>query len=129
MVYNRACKGGDAVSCMRCGKETEVDQVFCDECLTDMERHPVKPGTPIQLPQRETRTVVKRSSFKLAASKWQDKIFRLKYTIFWLSMIIILLTAALVLALGMLLQITPAWVNEFFFEQPVVQSIIRNVTP
>ena len=117
------------MNCAKCGREIEKDQVFCTVCLEEMERHPVKPGTPIQLPQRETRTVVKRSSFKLAASKWQDKIFRLKYTIFWLSMIIILLTAALVLALGMLLQITPAWVNEFFFEQPVVQSIIRNVTP
>lgn len=117
------------MSCMRCGKETEVHQVFCTECLADMERHPVKPDTPIQLPHRENRNTTKRASFKLAASKWQDKIFRLKYTIFWLIVIIVLLIAALALAVCMLLQIAPAWVSDFFFEQPVVQSIIRNATP
>ena len=113
------------MSCIRCGKEARVDQVFCEECLADMERHPVKPGTPIQLPNREVRGTTKRSSFKLAASKWQDKIFRLRYTIFWLIVIIILLAAVLALAVCMLLQITPAWVNEFFYEQPVVRSIIE----
>ena len=114
------------MSCIRCGKEANVDQVFCAECLADMERHPVKPGTPIQLPNREDRSTIKRTSFKLAASKWQDKIFRLKYTIFWLIVIIVLLAAALALAMCMLLQITPAWVDEFFYQQPFVRSIIEN---
>ena len=117
------------MSSIRCGKEIEVDQVFCAECLTDMERHPVKPGTPIQLPNREDRGTVKRASFKLAASKWQDKIFRLKYTIFWLIVIIALLAAALALTIAMLLQITPAWINELFFEHFTIQSVIGSVKP
>lgn len=114
------------MSCMRCGKETNEGQVFCAECLADMERHPVKPGTPIQLPQRSDRNAAKRASFRLAESKWQDKIFRLKYIMFWMIVVIILLTAALVLSICMLLQVTPEWINELFFENPAVKSVISN---
>lgn len=114
------------MSCMRCGKETDESQVFCAECLADMERHPVKSGTPIQLPHRPNRAAVKRASFQLAASKWQDRIFRLKYIMFWLIVLIVLLTAALVLCICMLLQVTPEWINELFFENQAVQSVISN---
>lgn len=41
------------MNCMRCGKETEGKAVFCPECLEDMERHPVKPGTLIHIPARQ----------------------------------------------------------------------------
>lgn len=114
------------MSCIRCGKETDVSQVFCPECLEDMQRHPVKPGTPIQLPNRENRVSTKRSSFRLAESKWKNKIFRLKYIMLWLIILIVLLTAALVLCVCMLLQVTPEWINELFFENPAVRSVIEN---
>lgn len=114
------------MSCMRCGKEIDEGQVFCTECLADMERHPVKSGTPIQLPQRSNQNTAKRASFRLAESKWQDKIFRLKYTMFWLIVLIVLLTAALVLCVCMLLQVTPEWINKLFFENPAVQAVIAN---
>lgn len=117
------------MSCMRCGKEIGEGQVFCAECLAEMERHPVKPGTPIQLPHRAIRSTAKRGSFKLAASKWQDKIFILKYIIFWLVVLIVLLAAALTLCICMLLQVTPAWVNELFLDNPVVQSVVSNAAP
>ena len=112
------------MSCMRCGKVSAEDHVFCTECLEDMKRHPVKPGTPIQLPVRENNGPVKRASFRVAESKWHDKIFRLKYTMFWLVVLIILLAGLLALALCMLLQITPKWFNDMFFESNAVQYII-----
>jgi len=40
------------VKCMRCGKDTQDRDVFCPECLEEMERYPVKPGTVIQIPVR-----------------------------------------------------------------------------
>lgn len=50
--------------CLKCGKETEENQVFCGECRQVMAQYPVKPGTPIQLPQRknlqEKKTVHKK---------------------------------------------------------------------
>ena len=114
------------MSCMRCGKETEADNVFCNECLEDMKRHPVKPGTPIQLPVRENSGPVKRASFKLAESKWHDRIFRLRYTMFWMWLLIILLTGMLVLTMCILLQITPDWFNKMFFESDAVQFIVSH---
>lgn len=115
------------MSCMRCGKETDENQVFCAECLADMERHPVKPGTPIQLPSRSNRGTSKRQSFRLAASKWQDKIFLLKYIIFWMAVLIVLLAAALALCICMLLQLTPSWINELILENPAVQALVANL--
>ena len=104
------------MSCMRCGKEMEESLVFCPECLADMERHPVKPGTPIQLPVRNNDNGTKRARFRLAESKWMDKIFLLKYIIFWLVVLVVLLAAALAICICMLLQVTPDWINEMFLQ-------------
>lgn len=55
LLYNihTVCKGVALLKCMRCGKDTEDRAVFCPECLADMERHPVKPGTIIRIPVRQ----------------------------------------------------------------------------
>lgn len=116
------------MKCIRCGKKTEENQVFCAECLKDMERHPVKPGTPIQLPNRENRGPTKRSSFKVAASKWQDQIFRLKYAIFWLILLIVLLSLALALCICILLQVTPGWINDLLNDVGL-QSLLEATVP
>ena len=60
---------------------------------------------------------------------WEDKIFRLKYTIFWLIVLVVLLAAGLALCICMLLQVTPEWINELFFDNPVVQSVVSNAGP
>lgn len=116
------------MNCIRCGKETEENQVFCKECLQDMERHPVSAGTPIQLPNRENRGPTKRSSFRVAASKWENQIFRLKYTIVWLIILIILLAAALALCVCIMLQITPGWINDLL-SRTSLQSVLNNTVP
>lgn len=43
------------MNCLRCGRETTNQQVFCDACLQDMARHPVKPDAPIHLPVHTPR--------------------------------------------------------------------------
>ena len=40
------------MKCMRCGRDTTDQQVFCDDCLADMARHPVKPDVAVYLPSR-----------------------------------------------------------------------------
>ena len=42
--------------CLRCNREVEDGQVFCDQCLSQMEGQPVKPGTPVILPKRPPST-------------------------------------------------------------------------
>lgn len=47
------------MSCLRCGRDTAGRQVFCDACLDDMARHPVKSDTPIYLPVRKVNDTPK----------------------------------------------------------------------
>lgn len=49
------------MTCLKCGKETKSDHVFCDRCLTFMEAYPVKPGTPVHLPARPTVAPAKKA--------------------------------------------------------------------
>lgn len=100
------------MNCIRCARETEENHIFCNECLKEMELHPVKPGTPIQLPNRPEKVPTKRSSFKVAASKWEDQIFRLKSAIIWLLFLVILLATALAICICMMMGLTPDWLNE-----------------
>lgn len=47
--------------CMKCGREVDDDQAFCQVCLTDMENHPVKPNTVVLLPDRKPVEIKKIS--------------------------------------------------------------------
>ena len=47
------------MNCLRCARETSGQQVFCDACLDDMARHPVKSDTPIYLPVRKVSVAPK----------------------------------------------------------------------
>ena len=49
------------MNCMKCGKETVGNHVFCQECQEIMRAHPIKPGTPIQILPRPARAVEKRT--------------------------------------------------------------------
>ena len=46
--------------CMKCGREIEPEQVFCPECLAEMEKYPVKPGTVVQLPKHTPPSPVRK---------------------------------------------------------------------
>lgn len=41
------------MNCMKCGKKTDGTSVFCAECLAEMERYPVRPGTVVHIPTRK----------------------------------------------------------------------------
>ena len=38
------------MNCLKCGREIDEGQVFCGDCLLDMQKDPVKPGVPVLLP-------------------------------------------------------------------------------
>ena len=40
------------MNCMKCGMETGNEEAFCEKCLAEMEKHPVRPNTVIQIPNR-----------------------------------------------------------------------------
>ena len=48
------------MNCMKCGRETRDENVFCQDCLLDMEKYPVRPGTVVLLPRRRESSIVKK---------------------------------------------------------------------
>lgn len=56
------------MNCMKCGKKTEGSNVFCAECLAEMEKYPVKPGTVVHIPVRSPEPEKKQPRRKKEAS-------------------------------------------------------------
>lgn len=89
------------MKCMRCGSEIHSTTGFCESCLQEMQKHPVDPNTPINLPRREKHTPVKRS--RKRHLKPEDQIRRLRRLTLWLMALILVLALALSAAVYMLL--------------------------
>lgn len=66
--------------CLKCGKETENEQVFCAHCLQIMEQYPVKPGAHITLPRRNPMPQPKKASRRRIPSA-EEQIRRLRGTV------------------------------------------------
>ena len=48
------------MNCMKCGRETVGDAVFCEDCLDHMERYPVPANTLVYVPTEKDRAAVKK---------------------------------------------------------------------
>ena len=48
--------------CLRCGRETENQQLFCKACLEYMSLHPVKSDTPVYLPVRKDKDTPRKQN-------------------------------------------------------------------
>ncbi len=88
------------MKCMRCGTEIAPGSVFCEECLAEMEKHPVKPGTPLTLPRREKQTTPKRSKKRIL--KADEQIHVLRRAVNWLIIMVIVLALALTATIYMI---------------------------
>ena len=49
------------MNCMKCGRETENNRVFCQDCLLEMEKYPVLPGSVVLLPRRRESSATKKT--------------------------------------------------------------------
>lgn len=85
--------------CMKCGRDIKEGQVFCNSCLEDMKKYPVKPGTAIQLPHKKEapskKVYVKRKQPPTAEEQLQKLRKRLKRMIILWLITLILLGAAI----------------------------------
>lgn len=85
--------------CMKCGKEIKGKQVFCDECLAIMEANPVKPGTTVQIPHRP---VSHNAPPRRRVLSPEEQVPRLRKTIRWLILALVVTIAGLVLSVSLL---------------------------
>jgi hypothetical protein len=80
---------------MKCGREIDDNQAFCEYCLIDMELHPVKPGTVILLPKQETAAPRKPLRKKKPVLAPEEQLPKLKQKVWALRIIALLLSALL----------------------------------
>lgn len=60
--------------CLKCGKDTKDEQVFCPQCLAVMEKYPVKADVHIQLPNHTVRDNPKKNSKKKRAPSAEEQV-------------------------------------------------------
>ena len=87
------------MNCLRCGRETKDDHIFCDSCLETMKKYPVRPGTAVMLPRRKASTPLKKARRNLPPSP-RDQIKKLKRQRNALWILIVLLMLILILLIG-----------------------------
>lgn len=66
------------MNCVKCGREIGEDQVFCEQCLKEMENYPVKPGTAVHIPARKEQEEVKKQLKRKPVLPPSEQILRLK---------------------------------------------------
>ena len=86
------------MNCMKCGRETEQERVFCPDCLREMEKHPVRPETVVLLPKRKEVPVVKKTPKRHVSSiEEQNKQLRK-----WLTILSAILAVCVLLIILMI---------------------------
>lgn len=82
--------GGMVMACMKCGRELEFDSAFCSECLLDMNRYPVAPGTAVHIPIRKETPTVRKPHPKRRVISPEERILRLKKLIWFLTVALVI---------------------------------------
>ena len=67
--------------CMKCGRDTENEQVFCESCREIMAKYPVKPGTVVQLPHRDQQIQKKQTIRRHVTLSVEEQIKRLRRSV------------------------------------------------
>ena len=83
------------MNCMKCGRETRNEQVFCQDCLRVMQRYPVESGTVVFLPRRRDPVVKKTVKRSVISQDEQIRMLRKQLGILWIILTICI--AAIVL--------------------------------
>lgn len=90
------------MACLKCGKKTKEEQIFCPRCLEGMEAYPVKPDVHVQLPNRPGAIDLKKSARKRRVLSAEEQVPLLRRRIRRLMALSLVLLLLLVAAVGML---------------------------
>ena len=84
------------MNCMKCGQETQDQNVFCEDCLAVMKKYPVRPDAAVKLPKNREPSVNKKAPKKHGPTpEEQIKVLRKRLKI--MTIILIVCIAAIVL--------------------------------
>lgn len=96
------------MKCMKCGREQDSEQVFCNDCLVEMEKYPVNPNASVYLPLRRDASHTRKPQTRRSRLSPEEQVKVLKKRLWFLSGILIV---TLVLLIAMI--------------QPTVEYFIR----
>ena len=82
------------MNCMRCGREIPDEQVFCPECLAEMEKCPVKPDATVRIPRRPDPALRKNTRRK--GTPEEEQIRHLKKQVHILALLLIIAAIVIV---------------------------------
>ena len=94
------------MNCMKCGTEIENGKVFCERCLTDMDKYPVKPGTRILLPNHPAPEAAKKQVPKKRLLSTKEKLKRTQQVLKWMTVALVVSLLLLGFSLYMLFEET-----------------------
>lgn len=82
------------MSCLKCGRNTQPHEVFCNSCLQEMEKYPVRPDIEVKLPERKAAAAQKKQSKKrTVAAEEQIRVLKKRCRILFLLLIFFILLA------------------------------------
>lgn len=99
------------MNCIKCGKEVTDDGVFCVDCLLEMKKYPVDPGTVVLLPRRREASIQKKQ-VKRHAPAPEEQIASLRKKV----LILTLLLMACITAIVLMFEPTMHYVRDEHFE-------------
>lgn len=79
------------MDCMKCGRETKPDAIFCQDCLEHMEKYPVPEHAFVYVPTEKDRTAaVKKQAVIHTVASPEDQVKRLHREADMLRLMVIL---------------------------------------
>ncbi len=93
------------MNCIKCGVEVKEPQVFCDQCLAEMEQYPVKSNITVTLPPQAKASASKKKSRRQRYMNPEDQIRQLRSTLRILSLALAVVFVAFVLVAAMMLNL------------------------
>lgn len=87
------------MNCMKCGREVESEQVFCEACLLEMKKYPVSPNAAVHLPIRPKSASARKAQSRRRGVSPEEQVKVLKKRVWVLAGA---LTVSIVLILALL---------------------------
>ena len=112
------------MNCMKCGRETTGEDVFCLDCLTQMQKYPVESGTVVLLPRRREATAVKKAPKRHTPSP-EELVAALRRQ----NAVLLLLLTACILAIALMFQPTMHYLHDEHYEIGQNYSSVTPSTP
>jgi len=94
----------ESKECMKCGRELSGGQIFCDNCLAEMDKYPVRPGVVVMLPRRRQQPPKPAAPRRRPTPTPEEQVLKLKKRVKIQSLALALVT--LLLAASVWLQVS-----------------------